>query len=147
MTAAYCGNLAAVKMLVEAGSDIEGWRNARAPTTPLIMAVQGSRAERFNQCDDYDAIVQYLLEHGADPLARDGSDMTPLSYSRMRPHFSRIALLLVEHIRQKGITPSPSLAVARPQKIGTSVPLKHEDQLRSWTRLKNKMKRLASWFD
>lgn len=59
MAAAFSGNLAVVKELVERGADV----NAQRPnfgSTALISAVSGDSPE----------VVQYLLDNGADPNAR-----------------------------------------------------------------------------
>jgi N-acyl-D-amino-acid deacylase len=72
MTAAYCGDLEAVRFLLERGAAVAA--RTRAGLTPLIEAALSGNAD----------VVQLLLDRGADPNARydltqsEGQLLTPL---------------------------------------------------------------------
>lgn len=62
-TAAYFGNAAAVRLLVDAGADIEA-RDARFDATPLAYATVGS-GEQAGKPGDWIATVRLLIDAGA----------------------------------------------------------------------------------
>jgi len=68
--AAFKGDLAVVKALVEAGAEIEG--SSFDGRTALMMAAMFNRVE----------IVDYLIGQGADPKAKDANGVTALDAAR-----------------------------------------------------------------
>ena len=68
--AAFKGDLAVVKALVEAGAEIEG--SSFDGRTALMMAAMFNRVE----------IVDYLISKGADPKAKDANGVTALDAAR-----------------------------------------------------------------
>jgi hypothetical protein len=103
--AVFWEDLAAVKLLVEAGIDIN--KHGENGHTPLHIACETGNAE----------IVTYLLEHGADPHARTEGD-TPFKTARLNAH-DAICDLLNKHFErhpQRGAPSSTSLHLAALQK-------------------------------
>jgi ankyrin repeat protein len=62
-TAAYHGNAAVVRLLLEAGADVDA-RDARFESTPLVFATVGS-GEQAGQPGDWAGTVRLLIEAGA----------------------------------------------------------------------------------
>jgi Ankyrin repeats (many copies) len=64
--AAYCGNAAVVRLLLEAGADVDA-RDARFDSTPLAFATVGSRelGEVAGKPGDWTGTVTLLIEAGA----------------------------------------------------------------------------------
>jgi hypothetical protein len=89
-SAAYSGNAAVVRLLLEAGADVDA-RDARFAATPLAFATVGS-GERDGQPGDWTATVTLLIEAGA---SRQG-----VWISEKPPSEEIIGLL-----RRYGITP------------------------------------------
>lgn len=94
--AVFWEDLAAVKLLVEAGININ--RHGENGYTPLHVAYEAGNAE----------IVTYLLEHGADPHARAEGD-TPFRTARLNDH-DAICSLLSAHVAQNPKPGQPSAA-------------------------------------
>ncbi|MBO0825517.1 MAG: ankyrin repeat domain-containing protein, partial [Actinobacteria bacterium] len=63
-TAAYYGNAAVVRLLLEAGADVDA-RDARFDSTPLAFATVGS-GEQDGRPGDWSETVRLLIEAGAD---------------------------------------------------------------------------------
>jgi RNA polymerase sigma factor (sigma-70 family) len=84
--AAERGELEIVKLLLDAGADVDGACGCRAGETPLWAAAAA----------DYPQVVAYLLERGANPNARGPRGHTALHIAAMRgwPHLARA---LLEH--------------------------------------------------
>ncbi len=66
-SAAYAGNADMVRLLIDAGADVDG-RDARFDATPLAFATVGS-GERAGQPGDWIEVVRSLVDAGA---SRDG---------------------------------------------------------------------------
>ena len=79
--AAFKGNLAMVRLLLEHGADVEG--ASPDGKTALMMAAMFNRTE----------IVEYLIGQGADPHARAGNGATPLEAAAMMGAADTQALL------------------------------------------------------
>jgi ankyrin repeat protein len=62
-TAAYCGNVAVVRLLLKAGADVDA-RDGRFDSTPLAFATVGSR-ELASRPGDWTGTVRLLIEAGA----------------------------------------------------------------------------------
>jgi ankyrin repeat protein len=77
--AAHLGDLTAVERLIASGADVNGSRSQgfskwHSSVTPLHFAARTGDP----------VIVQYLLEHGADPGRRAASGHTPLDFASSR---------------------------------------------------------------
>jgi ankyrin repeat protein len=70
-TAAYCGNAPVVRLLLDAGSDVDA-RDARFDSTPLAFATVGS-GEQAGQPGDWTETVRLLIDAGA---SRQGAWIT-----------------------------------------------------------------------
>ncbi len=88
--AAYAGNAGMVRLLIDAGADIDG-RDARFGSTPLTFATVGSR-ECAGQPGDWTGVVRSLVDAGA---CRDGVWITG------KPPSEEI----IDLLRGYGITP------------------------------------------
>jgi hypothetical protein len=62
-TAAYCGNAAVVRLLLEAGAAVDA-RDARFDATPLAFTTAGS-GEQAGQPGEWIETVRLLIEAGA----------------------------------------------------------------------------------
>ena len=62
-SAAYCGNAAVARLLLDAGADVDA-RDARFDSTPLAFATVGS-GEQAGKPGDWTATVRLLIEAGA----------------------------------------------------------------------------------
>jgi ankyrin repeat protein len=78
--AASCGHGHVVRLLVEAGADVES-RDGRDQTPPFLAAMGGN----LN-------IVRLLVEAGADKNARDDDNATPLQKAAERGHANVVQL-------------------------------------------------------
>jgi len=80
--AAKIGDLAEVKQLIEAASNVD--ERDVAERTPLSWAAGEGRLD----------VVQFLLEKGADVNARDFSNYTPLQHAVLDAKFNAVKLLV-----------------------------------------------------
>ena len=100
-------NAEVMRLLLEAGADANGGTQdtmllARA-STPELVALLITRGAKVDERDSqgqtalmrtmYNNVVPALLEHGADPNARDNHWRTPLHYAVERMATERISLL------------------------------------------------------
>ena len=87
-TAVVQGETETVRWLIEHGSDINyGWGGEQPSCVPLPVAIS----------DGYDEIVRLLVEAGADLLAKDRNNLTPLDWADAQKN-PRIA----DYLRSKG---------------------------------------------
>jgi ankyrin repeat protein len=110
-TAAYAGNVGVVRVLLDAGAEVDA-RDARFDATPLCFATVGSR-EQAGKPGDWIATVRLLIDAGA---SREGV------WVAEKPPSEEVADLL----RSYGITPDESPEQDRdeadaPGAIGTGV--------------------------
>jgi hypothetical protein len=111
-TAAYLGNAAVVRLLLDAGADVDA-RDARFDSTPLTFATVGSR-EGAGKPGDWTGTVRQLVEAGA---ARQGV------WISAKPPSEEVMALL----RSYGITPDepagqqPDDQATEPGSAGTGV--------------------------
>jgi ankyrin repeat protein len=85
MWACFCGKLDAVKILVEAGADVN--QKEKNGETAIISAMQSGP-------DDHPEIVEYLLDHGAVPDSSSQFGHTVLLYAVEGGHLSIIKKLI-----------------------------------------------------
>ena len=112
LAAAYGGNADAVKALVEAGAHVNEvpngfrawtWTGAKLPISrqPLAQAASvGDTALIIAARLGHEAVVDYLLGHGADPKLANPHTDTPLSVAAEQGHAKIVALILA-----KGVDP------------------------------------------
>ncbi len=80
--AAIQGDTESARMLIAAGAKVDGLDRADH-ATPLMLAAAGGRAD----------LVRLLLEHGANPLARNDAGLTPADFARRGNHPDLVPLL------------------------------------------------------
>jgi ankyrin repeat protein len=78
------GDEAAVKLLLDRGTDIEFRDIGNSRQTPLLLAAERGR----------DDVVKLLLERGANADAKDRLGRTPLTYAAMKGNYTIVKLLL-----------------------------------------------------
>jgi len=88
--ASFFGHLDAARLLVERGAEVNSASRNDFKVMPLHSAVaEKDPATRY-------ALAKFLLEHGADPNARQQDDFTPLMAAEQNED-ERLRALLVEH--------------------------------------------------
>lgn len=93
MEAAYRGDLAMVRALVEHGADINE-KNAYGATALMMAAGAGLVTPQTYQGDT--GVLKYLIQRGADVNAVGGNDTTALRYAVMHGN-ARSAQVLLDH--------------------------------------------------
>ncbi|MBO0692427.1 MAG: ankyrin repeat domain-containing protein, partial [Acidimicrobiaceae bacterium] len=112
-SAAYQGNVAAVRVLLDAGADIDG-RDDRFDATPLAFATVGS-GEQVGKPGQWTETVRLLIDAGA---SRDGVWISG------KPPSEEVAEILRDHgitPDEPGEEPHADEQVVRPGTIGTGV--------------------------
>ena len=89
MWACFCGKFDAVKVLVEAGADVN--QKEKRGETAIISAMQSGPK-------DFPEIVEYLLDHGADPNSGSQFGNTPFQYAAEKGYIS-----IIEKLIEKGV--------------------------------------------
>lgn len=106
MTAARTGKVEAVKLLLANGADpraVEGWR--------------GQTALMWAAAENHTAVVQTLIEAGADVNARSNGGFTPLLFAVRAGRTETVTLLL-----SKGANPNDVIGGARPAAAAPAPP-------------------------
>jgi len=81
---AFFGGVACVRVLLERGADVDAHGRGWMTGTPLNSAAAGRHVD----------VARLLLEHGADPNARQGSGWTPLHSAAHNGDPDMVSLLL-----------------------------------------------------
>jgi ankyrin repeat protein len=92
--ASFFGHVGAVRLLIERGADVNSASRNDFKVAPLHSAVAEKHADTRYE------LAALLLEHGADPTARQQDEFTPLMAADQQGD-ARLRELLVEH----GATP------------------------------------------
>lgn len=113
LAAAYGGNVDAVKAIVGRGANVNRvpvgfrawtWTGAMIPSSEQALAKAASLSDTaliLAAQMGHEAVVGYLLDHGADPKLANPHDDTPLSVAAEQGHDKIVAMLL-----DKGIDPN-----------------------------------------
>jgi ankyrin repeat protein len=88
--ASFFGHVEAVRLLVERGAEV----NSASRNDFKVMPLHSAVAEK--DADTRYELAAFLLEHGADPNARQQEDFTPLMAAGQQGD-ERLRALLVEH--------------------------------------------------
>ena len=88
--ASFFGHVEAVRLLVERGAEV----NSASRNDFKVMPLHSAVAEK--DADTRYELAAFLLEHGADPNARQQDDFTPLMAAGQQGD-ERLRALLVEH--------------------------------------------------
>ena len=88
--ASFFGHVEAVRLLVERGAEV----NSASRNDFKVMPLHSAVAEK--DADTRYELAAFLLEHGADPNARQQDDFTPLMAAGQQGD-ERLRTLLVEH--------------------------------------------------
>jgi len=88
--ASFFGHVEAVRLLVERGAEV----NSASRNDFKVMPLHSAVAEK--DADTRYELAAFLLEHGADPNARQQDDFTPLMAADQQGD-GRLRALLVEH--------------------------------------------------
>ncbi|XP_016518697.1 ankyrin repeat domain-containing protein 34B isoform X2 [Poecilia formosa] len=91
ISAASCGKLRLVRLLVEGGAQVNG-SNQRGET-PLLAACKALRGEPAGK--ESVKLLRFLLQNKADPNAQDQEGRTPLMYTCMQRAGAPVASALV----------------------------------------------------
>jgi ankyrin repeat protein len=77
-----------VRLLVEAGGNVNGLLNPDDPSTPCFGSRSDARGTALHYAADgvFKNVVEYLLEHGADPNKLDTSSYTTLERAQIKGH-------------------------------------------------------------
>ena len=88
--ASFFGHVEGARLLVESGADVNSASRNNFKVAPLHSAVAEKDADTRYE------LASLLLEHGADPNARQQDDFTPLMAADQQGD-ARLRELLVEH--------------------------------------------------
>lgn len=123
LAAAYGGNVDAVRALVEAGARVNEvpngfrawtWTGAKLPLgrQPLAQAASvGDTALIVAARLGHDAVVDYLLSHGANPALANPHNDTPLGVAAEQGHAKIVGLILAKGVQpNEGRSSVPSFA-------------------------------------
>jgi ankyrin repeat protein len=89
------GKLGMVRLLVEAGGDVNGMLDPDDPSTVYFGSRSDARGTMLHYAAEggFKNIVEYLLEHGADPKKLNTFGYTALERAQLKGHYDIVGLI------------------------------------------------------